>query len=57
MSYKIDFLNEEKRKKVEFKIVYDDREADGYQVFIPNYFRFHSPSEHTVNGMQYDLEV
>ena len=57
MSYKIDFLNEEKRKKVEFKIVYDDRIADGYQVFIPNYFRFHSPSEHTVNGQQYDLEV
>ena len=56
-SYKIDFLEEEKRKKVEFKIVYDDRIENGYQFFIPDYMRFHSPSEHTVDGQHYDLEV
>ena len=56
-SFKIDFLDEEKRKKVEFKVVYDKTIEGAYQFFTPDYLRFHVPSEHTVNGMQYDAEV
>ena len=37
--------------------MYDDRIENGYQFFIPDYMRFHSPSEHTVDGQHYDLEV
>jgi len=48
------FDNESLRKKAELQLTF----ADGSQsYFQPNNFHFHSPSEHTVNGARYDLEV
>lgn len=49
-SLKIDFLREDMREKVEFKVVFDDTIPNGYRYFRPDYLRFHSPSEHKVNG-------
>ena len=56
-SLKMNFLDEEKRKKVEFKINYNDKVENDYHIFIPDWFMFHIPSEHTVDGKQFDAEV
>ena len=56
-SLKMDFLDEDKRKKVEFKIVYNEKIENEYQMFIPDWFMFHVPSEHYVDGKQFDAEV
>ena len=51
---KIDFGNPQLRANSELKITF----ADGSEsYFTPKYFKFHSPSEHSVDGELYDVEV
>ena len=53
-TYTTTFTNEGQRKKAEFEITFPDGSV-GY--YTPIQFHFHTPSEHTVDGKNYDLEV
>ena len=38
----------------QFLIQFADKSAD---IFTPKQFHFHAPSEHTINGQQFDAEM
>jgi len=54
VSHKLDFSDDQLRANAELQITFAD---DSQSYFTPKYFNWHTPSEHTVDGYQYDAEL
>ena len=54
LTFTISFSDNQLRQNAELQLVHDDG-SKGY--YTPLQFHFHAPSEHTVDGKNYDLEV